>query len=221
VGYVGNHAIHQLNNYDINPVPTNLWGQASFSSNIPGLRTYPGWGTLAWWLNNGSASYNALQVLAKYQISKLQIQAAYTWGHSIGDITDTNSSGGTGWESYTLGTNPSLDRGNTSINRPQIFVANAVCYLPELKGQNEMVRQVAGGWELAAITQYASGSSLSFYQNGITDNTALLATPAASGQSLAQLVGIGGNGNPPLRPLLSGQSCYSNLGGSQVLNPGV
>ena len=58
------------------------------------MRTFPGWGTMAWWLNNGSANYNSLQVLFKTQIQKLQFQAAYTWGHSIGDITQQNSSGG-------------------------------------------------------------------------------------------------------------------------------
>ena len=109
---------------------------------------------MAWWNNNGSASYNALQVLGKYQVQKLQLQAAYTWGHSIGDITQTNSSGGVGtWESYTFRSNPGLDRGNTAINRPQIFVANAVYYLPDLKGQNGLVQAVARrmgtGWHYA------------------------------------------------------------------------
>ena len=216
VGYVGNHAIHQLNNYDLNVVPTALWGQGSFSGNINGLRTYPGWGTMAWWLNNGSASYNALQVLGKYQVQKLQLQAAYTWGHSIGDITNTNSSGGTGWESYTLGSNPSLDRGNTAINRPQIFVANAVYYLPDLKGQHEIVQAVAGGWELAAISQYAAGASFSLYQAGVSESSAFLA-PGTSGGGLNSLFGSGFTNNQ--RPLISGQGCTAGISGAQVLNP--
>jgi hypothetical protein len=227
VGYVGNNAVHQLNVYNLNYVPQSLWGPASFMGNPNSIRTYPNWGTMAWWLNNGSANYNSLQVLFKTQIQKLQVQAAYTWGHSIGDITQQNSSGGLGWDSYTWGPDPRLDRGNTAINRPQVFVANAVYYLPDLKGQNAIVREVAGGWELAGITQYASGSSLSFFQNGISEDTALdvlgsngKPLPGPNG-SLAQLVGIGGNGNPPLRPLLSGQSCYANTGGSQVINPGA
>jgi len=222
VGYVGNNAVHQLNVYNLNYVPQALWGPASFMGNPNSIRTFPGWGTMAWWLNNGSANYNSLQVLFKTQIQKFQLQAAYTWGHSIGDITQQNSSGGLGWDSYTWGPDPRLDRGNTSINRPQIFVANFVYYLPDLKGQNEWVRGVAGGWELAGITQYSSGASLSFYQNGISEDTALLANPNdPNAGKLAQLVGIGGNGNPPLRPLLSGESCYTGLSGSQVLNPGV
>jgi hypothetical protein len=217
VGYVGNHAIHQLNNYDVNVVPTALWGAGSFSGSINNLRTYPGWGTMAWWLNNGSASYNALQVLGKWQIQKLNLQAAYTWGHSIGDITNTNSSGGTGWESYTLGSNPGLDRGNTAINRPQIFVMNAVYYLPDLKGQNGIVQAVAGGWELAGISQYASGASFSMYQAGVSEATAFLA-PGTKAGGLGSLFGDGFTNNQ--RPLISGQGCNANLTSeAQVLNP--
>jgi hypothetical protein len=224
VGYVGNNAVHQLNVYDLNYVPQSLWGPASFVSGgaLNKLRTFPGYNTMAWWLNNGSANYNSLQVLFKTQIQKFQLQAAYTWGHSIGDITQQNSSGGLGWDSYTYGPNPSLDRGNTAINRPQVFVANAVYYLPDLKDRNGFVQAVLGGWELAGITQYSSGASLSFYQNGISENTSLLANPSdPNAGTLNNLIGVGNNGNPPLRPLLSGQSCYSGLGGSQVLNPGV
>ena len=222
VGYVGNNAVHQLNVYNLNYVPPSLWLPASFMGNVDKIRTYPGFGAMAWWLNNGSANYNSLQVLFKTQIQKLQIQAAYTWGHSIGDITQQNSSGGLGWDSYTFGPDPRLDRGNTAINRPQVFVANFVYYLPDLKGQNAILREVAGGWEVAGITQYASGSSLSFYQNGISESTAFLQNPKdpAAGK-LAQLFGVGAGGNPPLRPLLSGQSCSANTGGDQVLNPGV
>ncbi len=77
-------------------------------------------------------------------------------------------------ESYTLGADPRLDRGNTAINRPQIFVANAVYYLPDLKGSNGFVQAVLGGWELAGITQYASGVSLSLYQAGVSEATGLV-----------------------------------------------
>ena len=220
VGYVGNHAIHQLNDSDLNPVPQSEWlGTASapgyaFTANNK-LRTFPGWGTMSWWNNVGSASYNALQILGKYQVQKFQIQAAYTWGHSIGDITNTNSSGGNGWESYSFLSNPSLDRGNTAINRPQIFVANAVYYLPDLKGSNGFVQAVLGGWELAGISQYATGTSLSLYQAGVGEATGLVTGPG--GGAVGQLIGNGFTNNQ--RPLISGQGCTSGLSGAQVINP--
>jgi hypothetical protein len=225
VGYVGNNAVHQLNVYQLNYVPQGSWGPAAFVSGnaLNAYRVYSNFGSMAWWLNNGSANYHSLQVLFKTQIQKLNLQAAYTWGHSIGDITQQNSSGGLSWDAYTYGPDPRLDRGNTAINRPQIFVMNAVYYLPDLKGSNGLVQAVAGGWELAGISQYSSGASLSFYQNGITENTGLVAggANAPGAGALNQLFGNGGGGNPPLRPLLSGQGCHTGDSGSQVLNPGV
>ncbi len=223
VGYVGNHAIHQLNNWDVNPVPQSQWTQASFlgGSGVNALRPFTGWNSLTWWQNNGSASYNALQILGKYQVQKLQLQAAYTWGHSIGDIDLTNSNGGgVNAESFTVGATPYKDRGNTGINRPQIFVANAVYYLPDLKGQSGWVQAIAGGWELAGITQYATGVSLALGQAGVNEATGNLVDPNATGAgALNALFGDGFTG--PQRPLISGKGCNVDYAhpGNLVVNP--
>jgi hypothetical protein len=212
VAYVGNHAVHVLNDYDGNYVLPQNWLAGAFlgGSNINPLRQFGAgtWGTLSQWVHNGSASYNSLQALFKYQVQKFQLQAAYTYSHSIGDVQLDDSSGGLGWHSYMWGVNPSLNRGNTQINRPQIFVANLVYYLPDLKGQNEIVQSIAGGWELGAITQYASGTSTTFSQNGVSGTG-----------GLASLFGVGYTN--PQRPLSTGQSCSAGTGGSQVLNPGA
>src|SRR5215469_9861764 len=87
VGYVGNHAIHQLNTYNLNYVPQSQWLNAAFApnGNVDSLRRFPGWTAMTWLLNNGDASYNSLQVLFKFQLQKLQLRAAYTWSHSIGN----------------------------------------------------------------------------------------------------------------------------------------
>jgi hypothetical protein len=212
VAYVGNHAVHVLNNYDANYVQPQNWLAGAFmgGSAINSLRLFGNgnWSNLNVFAHNGSASYNSLQALFKYQIQKFQLQAAYTYSHSIGDVQLDDSSAGLGWHSYMWGVNPSLNRGNTQINRPQIFVANLVYYLPDLKGQNEIVQGIAGGWELGAITQYASGTSTTFSQNGLSD---------AAGGPLASLFGIGYTNVQ--RPLATGQSCSAGTGGSQVLNP--
>ena len=208
VAYVGNHALHQLNSYDINYVPQSQWLDAAFqpNGNVDGLRRFPGWSTMSWWLNNGDASYSALQVLFKVQLQKLQLQAAYTWSHSIGNVTNDNS-GGLGGPSYTWGPNPSLDRGNTEVNRPQIFVANGVYYLPELKHSNAFVRNTVGGWELTGITQYSSGVSTTLFLGSFAD---------LAGSSVSSLSGTGFPYNA--RPLATSLAC-NGLGGPAVFNP--
>ena len=230
VAYVGNHAVSQLNSYDMNYIPSQYWASAAFLStnttpNINNFRQFGinpvtgagGWGTLTEWEHNGSASYNALQVLFKTQIQKFQLQAAYTYSHSIGDVTLADSSGGIGYQSYVYGPDPTLNRGNSQINRPQIFVANLVYYLPALKGQNEVVQQVAGNWELGAITQYASGTSTNLTQGSVSENTGNLVDPT-KGSGLGSLVGTGYPN--PQRPLVNpGQSCTAGTGGAQVINP--
>jgi Carboxypeptidase regulatory-like domain/TonB-dependent Receptor Plug Domain len=220
VAYVGNHAVDVLNSYDMNYIQPQNWLASSFLNSNNGqnaLRQFGvgNWGSLTEWEHNGSASYNSLQALFKYQVQKLQIQAAYTYSHSIGDVILNDSSGGIGFQSYLYGPMPQLNRGNTQINRPQIFIANLVYYLPDLKGQNEMVQAVAGGWELGAITQYASGTSVSFFQNGLSEDTTRTIGGANGG--LSSLFGSGYTNVQ--RPLASGQSCTAGTGGDQVLNP--
>jgi Carboxypeptidase regulatory-like domain/TonB-dependent Receptor Plug Domain len=221
VAYVGNHAVHVLNDYDANYVQPQNWLAGAFlgGSAINSLRLFGNgnWGNLSEWVHNGSASYNSLQALFKYQVQKFQLQAAYTYSHSIGDVQLDDSSGGLGWHSYLWGVNPSLNRGNTQINRPQIFIANLVYYLPDLKGQNELVQSIAGGWELGAITQYASGTSTTFSQNGVSEDSSHTIGGANGG--LASLFGVGYTNTQ--RPLATGQSCSAGTGGSQVLNPGA
>ncbi len=197
-----------MNTYDINYVPQSQWLNAAFqpNGNVDSLRRFPGWSSMTWWLNNGDATYNALQVLFKIQLQKFQLQAAYTWSHSIGNVTNDNS-GGLGGPSYTWGPNPSLDRGNTQVNRPQIFVTSAIYYLPELKLRNVVVRNTVGGWELSGITQYASGTSTTLFLGDFPD---------LAGGSLPSLSGTGFPFNA--RPLATSVAC-GGLGGPAVLNP--
>jgi hypothetical protein len=206
VGYVGNHAVHQLNNYDVNYVPQSQWINAVFRPfDLNDLRRFPGWGAMTWWLNNGDATYNSLQILFKVQYQTFQLQAAYTWSHSIGNVTNS-ANGNTLYEGYTWGPDPGLDRGNTLLNRPQVFVANAIYYLPELKHSSSFVRATLGSWELAGISQYASGASTTLYQFWFTD----LASE--------NLVALTGTGDLQGRPLATAVPC-SGLGGPKVLNP--
>jgi hypothetical protein len=224
VAYVGNRAIHQLTTSDINEVPPDQWGACAFMSNCNTLRPYPNDGFLTWWSHHGDANYHSLQTLFKGKVRGAMISATYTYSHSIGNVPLDESNGTANSQTLTWLGNPSLDRGNTQINRPHIFVANLLVPLPELKGQNALVRNTAGGWMVGGITTAMSGPSTTINSAGITENTGLLDPEGLPANGLNALYGTG-NAGPPWapgsnrRPSITGTSCTSGASGPNIYNP--
>jgi hypothetical protein len=173
------------------------------------LRPAFNFGTIGGFSRGGQAEYNSLQVLFKAQTgSASTFQAAYTWSHSIGDVAEDDSSGGISSQAITDQYDAKLDKGSTNINRPNIFVANEVFYLPKLEKQNSVVKNVAGGWEANSIFTMAQGSSFSVFDTS---------AGGAGGSTLSSLVGTGYTANQ--RPLLSGKlACSSGTSGYNRLN---
>ncbi len=161
IGYVGNRALHQLTNYDINqPLPANR-AAAALLQNANALRPFSNFGNILKWERSGTASYHSLQTMFKTRLwSKSQFQASYTWSHSIANAALDDSSGGQSANTRLDTYNAELERGNSGINRPHIFVANSIIYLPEFKKSNGLMRTALGGWEYATIVTFSSGSSI-------------------------------------------------------------
>jgi len=210
LAYVGNRGLHILNYTDANLVPiTSRLAYALSNDNT--LRPFGAgkWGTInrAFW--GGGSNYHALQALFRTRVKALDAQFAYTWGKSLSD-TDITNSGNVNQGSLLVDpTNPHLNYGPSSINRPHIFTANIVYDVPTLRGQNAVVRTVIGGWEVSSILSYASGPSMTTYG-------ARAATNAPGG-----INGIGGS-QDNLRPnLVPGEPCRAHGGGpkNQWLNP--
>src|SRR5579871_4024549 len=237
VGYVGNVGIHLTSTYDINQVPESDFTLGSFlgssaqgaTPSINVLRPASNFGALNFFSRDGHSTYHSLQVMFRSKIGSFStIQAAYTWSHTIASIEEDAANGGASQGSFTNIQNLALDRGNATINRPNIFVMNEVFYLPRLEHSNAFARNVLGGWELNAIFTAENGNSQSVYQSGIGAATALL-DPAApvnncsfNGTSfpcaLNSLSGTGytNNQRPNVNP---GVSCNSGVSGSQIDNP--
>jgi len=137
-----------------------------------------------------------------------------------------NSSGGASSGDFTDFTNPNLDKGNSAINRPNIFVGNAIFYLPTMGNSNGFVKNTLGGWEVASIATVENGNSITLYANGgITDvNAPAAAVPVAglNGVSIQGISTLMGNGNANnQRPnRVFGVSCIgSGADPIQVINP--
>jgi len=212
VGYVGNTGIHFTSMKAFNPIPQSNWTAAVFDGNGTGIdavaKLRPAWnfGQIQGFDRTGHSTYHSLQTLFRSQVGASTFQASYTWSHSIGNVELDNSSGTANQEALTVNTDSSLDKGNTNINRPDIFVANEVYYLPKLANRNMIVKDVIGGWQLNSIFQAAHASSLTVFSNGNYNSGAI-----------SQLIGTGYNGNN--RPLVvAGQKCNTGEKENQILN---
>lgn len=219
VGYVANTGIHLTSSSDLNAVQPDKWLESAFTSGSAqnALRPAFNFGTIGGQARGGHASYHSLQALFRNQAGPSTFQAAYTWSHSIGNVGLDSGSG-----TYTTDqSDPSIDKGNTNINRPNVFVANEVYYLPKLGHQNFFVRQTAGGWEVSSIFTAAEGSSLSVYSAGVSGGCTNLDinSNCISGYSsnATSLIGNGYSSNN--RPLATGISCSSGRHGNTFLNP--
>ncbi len=214
LGYVGNVGIHLTSMLDLNQIAPANWINAAFVSGSAqnAYRPAGNFGEIGEFARQGHSDYNALQALFRSQTGGWgNFQAAYTWSHSIGNVDLDNSSGSVNQEAWTYNGNPSLDKGNSNINRANIFVANEVLYLPKFAGHNEFVQQAVGGWELNSIAQIEDGNSLSVFTSGAS---------AVGGSTLNSLFGSGFTSNQ--RPLVTGVGCNSSVPGApadQILNP--
>jgi hypothetical protein len=193
------------------------------------LRPAGNFGAINFFSRDGHSSYHSLQVLFRTKFSKVStLQAAYTWSHTIANIEEDAANGGASQGSFTDIQNLSLDRGNATINRPNIFVLNEVFFLPRLENKGLFVRETLGGWEFNTIFTAENGNSITVYQNGLGTAGALV-DPTASPLNCSfngnefpcgvnALTGTGYGNN--LRPnIVPGTSCNSATSGNQIFNP--
>jgi hypothetical protein len=223
VGYVGNTGVHLTSMRDANALPPSNFMAGAFASGGAqnALRPASNFGMIGGFARGGHANYNALQVLFRAQTgASSTFQAAYTWSHSIGNVEEDNSSGSVNQEAITDQANPGLDKGNTNINRPNIFVANEVYFLPKLAKYNQFVQQTVGGWEANSIFTMAEGSSFSVFSSGASGACTNLDSSgnciAGYASNLTALVGTGYTSNQ--RPLATSTSCTAGTGGVNLEN---
>lgn len=211
LGYVGNTGGHLTSMYNPNAIPPSDYLIGAFTpSGVDqnALRPASNFASIGGFARGGHATYNSLQALFRMQTGNFStFQAAYTWGHSIGNVDLDNSSNSVGAEATTDQSNPGLDKGNTNINRPNIFVANEVLFLPKLASHGAFVQSTLGGWEANSIVTLAEGSSLTIFSSGAS---------GADGSTLSMLVGTGFSNNQ--RPLVTSIGCNTGRSGDQIIN---
>jgi hypothetical protein len=132
----------------------------------------------------GSSNYNALEASLRHSIGGLELNAAYTYSHSIDDSSDYNDTGFV--NSYNL----NAYRASSNFDQRQNITLAYVYDLPFLEKKG-LTHSLLGGWQWSGITLIQSGSPFSVYNEGInaTADNAGVGNGLATAGSYPDLVG--------------------------------
>jgi hypothetical protein len=211
LAYVGNRGLHLIRYTDINAVLADQrlnYALTQDDSLRPfGGGNFAGIGYAQW---AGGSNYHSLQALFRTRVKGLDAQFAYTYSRSLSDTDITNSGNLAQTTVLEDPSNPRRNYGPSSINRPHTLVGNIVYDVPDFKGHNAFVKGALGGWELATILDYASGTPITVFAGSPQiDNAPGGLTGTAVGQG-------------EVRPnRVAGQPCRAPSGAGQLqwLNP--
>ncbi len=182
IGYVGSRGTHLDRGRNINqpmPVPgydfdPRLNTRAISTDTI---RPFLGYSNIGQRENTGSSVYHSLQATFKRRMSRgLLFEGSYTWSRVIADASGFN-------EGPQNAYNLQAERGPTTFDRTHMLIFNYIYELPFLKGRNDMVGTMLGGWQISGITMFQSGTPRNL---GLTGGTIGLAgrPDVVAGQSV-------------------------------------
>lgn len=171
VAYVGNRSrdLQSTGGYgsNMNLVPYGaLFGQPNpGTANANNFRPYQGYGDLNLATNNLYANYNALQIKFLRQKNRYTIAANYAYGKALGIVNPSNNTLG------SLGAylNPFNLQNNYGIqpgDRRHIFNAAYSIDLGSPIHNSKIAAGFVNGWQLSGVTQWESGSNLTYNTNG-------------------------------------------------------
>ena len=159
VGYVGSQG-RKLNLVsDINqplangvPVPTALLPVATFRG-APVTVPFPNFGNILQLNTIGTSNYNALQTILKLrQWRGLSAQVAYTWSHSLDDISEYR---GTVVDNTY---NRRTDYGNSDFDTRHLFTINFTYDVPKAPwATSGLTKRVFNDWEISSVMNWHTG----------------------------------------------------------------
>lgn len=226
LGYVGLRGIHLATYVDINQLPPE--NRLAFIERPKGNNEnqlfpfgakYGGApGAIYQWAHLGDSIYHSLQTMFTLKMAHNSIwQTSYTWSKNIANTETDYPNNNDGIADLY---NPRATRGLSTFDRPHVFSSSLVYYLPTLDGRNRFLKGVAGGWQTNTVVSLATGNALTI--TGALSGTCLVGTAANCTQTMGAdpwgILGDGATQNFGVRPLMTGQPCYSGNKG-QYINP--
>ena len=198
IAYVGSVSRHMLGELDLDQPTISAREGGTQNTPVNSIRPYLGYSYFHTRLPVFTANYSSMQVSLNHRTARdLTLGIAYTWSKNL---TDQSSDRGV---ANTYAYDPKLDYGASSLNEPQIFVANFVYKEPFFREQRGLTGHLIGGWELSGIVTLDSGLSINATQTSLAgptgyadpfacplDTTGLCAASSPAGTYLGGL-GIG------------------------------
>jgi hypothetical protein len=194
LSYVGTRGDNLIRPLDLNfpqPADTNLVGLANANT----VRPFRGYARITWRETSAKSRYNGFLSSFSYRLGNgLSLTASYTFSKTMTDATNDR-------DAVDFPQNPqdfAFEYAEARTSRPHIFSASYVYELPFFsKDSNAFKRAFLGGWQIAGITDIASGQPVArvglaaaqpqtgltgFYPNLVGDpNGGLAGTVDASG----------------------------------------
>ncbi len=154
VSYVGNHYVHGMMTYNIDPA---VYGPGATTSNEPSRVLYPGFASVLLGASNSHGNYNSLQVqYTKRTAHGLTIHSNYTYSKAL-DITSSGAQGVSTNVGLRDPFNLNLDKGPADFDLTQQFKLMLVYDLPKLTTGSRALQAMANGWQVNAISVARTG----------------------------------------------------------------
>lgn len=186
VAYVGTHGFHEPVNLTLDQLPDSTLAQGSALNTLVAnpfygqiatgqlaqptaaqgqlLRPYPQFtGVTSENPSWSQSEYNALQVSLQKKFSNgFSLQTSYTWSKVIdqGGVSASfngETLGGGAIQDYN---NLKAEKSTSLLDQTHRMVSSVMYQLPYLQEQHGVVGRVLGGWEISALSTFASGSPL-------------------------------------------------------------
>jgi hypothetical protein len=122
-------------------------------------RPYLGWASIGRKDQTASSNYNGLEVSVRHNIGGLELNAAYTYSHSIDDSSSGNDAGL--FNTYDL----NAYRASSNFDQRHTITLAYVYDLSFFKAKG-LAHSMLGGWQWSGITLIQSGSPFSVYNSG-------------------------------------------------------
>ena len=138
--------------------------QVACGANPNPFRPFPGFGNITAIQDSGSSIYHAFQASLRHTAGRLQLNASYTWSHSIDDSSDRFDAG------FVNSFNLASSRASSNFDERQIFNLSYVYDLPFFNSGAGFAHTLLGGWQYSGITTFSTGSPFTVLNGVFGDN---------------------------------------------------